>query len=182
MLSLTMTRGPENWSFRSSSYSINYKLISLLKWRVTETFSFLANCLTVTIGWISVNWLVETNVFSSSTLSDTQQLEMAWLQTRAKHCRWSPKEGWDFLGRFSRESSKEFCNRGPSWRDILWISSRRLLLPFPNLIPSRINLWSAQAQPGFLPELTCKSQHGPLQVTSFDKVRSIFNLSSQVIL
>lgn len=43
---------------------------------------------------------------------------------------------------------------------ILWISGRHLLLPFPNLIPSRINLWSHQAQPEFLSELSSKSQHG----------------------
>lgn len=57
-----------------------------------------------------------------------------------------------------------------------------LFSPFPNPAPSRINLWSAQAQPEFLSELTCKSQHGPLQVTSFGKVRSVFNFPSQVIL
>lgn len=89
----------------ASSYSINYKLISLLKWRVTETFSFLANCLTLKIEWISANWLVETNVFSSLTLSDIQQLEMDWLQSRAKHCRWSPKQNRFAVG-FSREVSK----------------------------------------------------------------------------
>lgn len=65
---------------------------------------------------------------------------------------------------------------------ILWISGRHLLLPFPNLIPSRINFWSAQAQPELLSELSSKSQRGPLQVTPFGKVRSIFNFSSQVIL
>lgn len=125
-----MTQGPEYWSFRSSSYSINYKLISPLKWRVTETFSFLANCLTLTIGWSSVNWLMETNVFSivwHPTIRDGLAEDQSWaLQVVPKR-----------VGGFSGEISGEPVTGWSQFAFMVYLSKTQELLSHVLLCFSR---------------------------------------------